>query len=270
MVFPVAQHLATIPRQNLDQTQTSLSRVFQRLTTGLRINEAADDAAGLSIAEALRSQVRGLNQAARNAQDGVSLVQTAENGLDMIAGKLHRMRELAVQAGNDTLSATEREAVQTEIDYLAGEIDRVATTTAFNRRSLLDTDDNGFRFQVGAQAGQLIAMTLEAADSAALSVDSLDVSTQAGASAALSTLGEALLEVSARRGRLGAVQNRLEFALANLNGSVEKHQQAESRIRDADTALEMVHLVRFQAQQQAGAMAALQANVVTRAFTELF
>ena len=259
--------------RNLSQTNSLLNKSLERLSSGLRINRAADDAAGLAISEKMRAQIAGLQTAQRNAQDAISLIQTAEGALNETHSILQRMRELVVQAANGTNTTTDRQQIQAEIDQLIAELDRIADTTEFNTQKLLDGNFNG-NFQIGANAGQTINVTIADMHASALgtsgTVDTIDVS---GASPTFDTyiqiLDEAINQVSTERANLGAVQNRLEHTIANLGVAVENLQAAESRIRDVDMALEMANFTRNQILLQSGTAMLAQANAIPQAVLQL-
>lgn len=239
---------------------------MEKLASGLSINRAGDDAAGLAISEKMRAQIRGLDMASKNAQDGISLIQTAEGALNETHSILQRMRELAVQAANDTNNDTDRKEIQKEINELIDEIDRIADDTQFNTKNLLngDLDTNGVKFHIGANATQAIELKISDMNSEALgtgwnvgegtvvssSVKSLkkDISTdtsggvlnQTSADSAITVINDAIEQVSAERSKLGAYQNRLEHTINNLSTSSENLSAAESRIRDVDMAKEMM------------------------------
>lgn len=262
--------------RNLSVTQNSVSSSLEKLSSGLRINRAADDAAGLAISEGLRSQVGGLKVAVRNAQDGISVVQTAEGALGTSTSILQRMRDLTVQASNTGgLNTAATANIQKEVDQLAQELTRIADTTQFNGKKLLDGTYNG-AFQVGANGGEQISVAVNAgavdpaADPVAykgLGAAGLGVQ---GASAtqgldvtgatALATIDAAIGTVSTTRADLGAKQNRLEMTIKNLNVSVENLSASESRIRDTDMASEMVSFTKSQILSQAGTAMLAQAN----------
>lgn len=249
--------------RNMGITSSSMAKTMERLSSGLRINRAADDAAGLSISEKLRGQVRGINRAAANAQDAISLIQVAEGSLNETHSILQRIRELSVQAANDTLGSDERTAIQQEVDSLLAEIDRIATTTTYSGTKLLNggnVSTTGLNFQVGANSGQSIAVTIATATKAALTIAALTVSSHTFASAAIDLVDTAITEISKQRSKLGAIQNRLEHTIANLGVNAENVSSAESRIRDADVAMEMVNFTRSQILQQSGMAALAQAN----------
>ncbi len=258
--------------RNLVATEDLLSKSMEKLSSGLRINRAADDAAGLAISEKLRSQVMGLNQAIRNSQDGISLIQTAEGALTEDNAILQRIRELAVQASNDTLTSTDRQQIQKEVDALLAEVDRIATSTQFNKRNLLNGELStiALNFQVGANAGQTIAITVATATTAALTVSGLNVNSVTFAQQAIVSIDDAISAVSSTRAGLGALQNRLEHTIANLGVASENLQAAESRIRDVDMAEEMVTFTRLQILQQAGTAMLAQANAAPQGVLQLF
>jgi len=249
-------------QRNLSTNSTAFAQSVQRLSSGLRINSAADDAAGLAISEKLLSQVNGLNQAGSNAQDGISLIQTAEGALNETTSILQRMRELAVQASNDTLSDSDRTQVQSEVTALIAEVTRISTSTQFNGKNLIDGSFSatGLVFQVGANAGQSITVTVGDMGATALSVDSLSVTTQSTANASITTIDAAINSVSTQRASLGAVQNRLQHTIANLSVASENLSASESRIRDTDMAAETANYTRYQIMQQAGISVLAQAN----------
>ena len=249
--------------RNLSVTDGQMSKSLEKLSSGFRINRAADDAAGLAISEGLRSQVGGLKVAVRNAQDGVSVVQTAEGALTESHAILQRMRDLAVQAANDGAQSTEaKTAAQAEFSQLTTELDDIAKTQ-FGGVSLLD---GGFSkaFQVGANNGDQLTVDINngtaggSLDSTGLGVNGLDLTT--GAAAAIDTVNTAITTVSTTRANLGAVQNRLEHKINNLNVAVENLSASESRIRDTDMAAEMVSFTRSQILTQAGTAMLAQAN----------
>lgn len=257
--------------RNLSVTSTNLSKAMEKLSSGLRINRAGDDAAGLAISEKLRSQVRGLNQAIRNAQDGISLIQTAEGALQETHSILQRMRELAVEAANDTMTADDRDAIQKEIDALIAEITRIANDTEFNTKKLLNGDvaSTALNFQIGPNQNQSITITISAASAGALGVGSVSVGSNTLANEAISAIDAAIKTVSSTRASLGAVQNRLEHTIANLSVAAENLTASESRIRDVDMALEMMNFTKTQILQQAGVAMLAQANMAPQAVLQL-
>jgi flagellin len=247
-------------QRNLSNVSERLSGNFARLSSGLRITSAADDAAGLGISERMRSQVRSYAQAGRNAQDGISLAQTAESALNEVGANLTRMRELAVQASNGTLSQEDRDAIDVEFQALDDEIDRIATQTTFNDINLLD-DTADLDIQVGINDGETIAVSTEDVQSATLGVDGLAVDSAANATAALADIDTALQSVNTARGNLGASINRLSSAYRSIQATREGLAAAESRIRDVDVATESADLTRNSILQQAAVSIMSQANV---------
>lgn len=252
-------------QRNLNVSQNSLSTALQRLSSGLRINSAKDDAAGLAISERMTSQIRGMNQAARNANDGISLAQTAEGALVEIGNNLQRIRELAVQSANATNSEDDREALQKEVTQLIDEIQRVGEQTSFNGTKLLDGNFASQIFQVGANKDETIEFT-DIVDTTAsgLGVDGVDISGADGTAAAdaIETIDDALKIVNSTRADLGAIQNRFSSAIANLQTSAENLSAFRSRIQDADFAAETAALTRAQILQQAGVAMLSQANAL--------
>jgi flagellin len=276
--FMVVQHNMTAANANrqLGITTGSLAKSSEKLSSGYKVNRAADDASGLSISEKMRKQIRGLTQASANAQDGISMVQTAEGALTEVHDMLQRMNELSVKAANGTLASSDRQNIQDELDQLTSEINRVSTTTKFNELYLLSgtvqtgsTSINGtvlgVSLQVGAdpKASNKIAVGITAMNSKTLfGTDPLDVkdSTGALASSVIKKIGSAIATVSKQRSALGAVQNRLEHTIKNLDNIVENTTSAESAIRDTDMASEMVQYSKNNILQQAGQSMLAQAN----------
>lgn len=244
--------------RNLSTTNTQMGKSLEKLSSGFRINRAADDAAGLVISQGLRAQVSGLRQATRNAQDGISVAQTAEGALNEVHSMLNRMRDLAVQAANTgSNDADARTAAQTEFTQLSEEVTRISDTTKFGAQKLLDGSYAGV-FQVGSDAGDELDVTIADMDATALGIASLDLSSDA--SAAITAIDAAIKTVSTTRGELGATQNRFESTISNLQVSVENLAASESRIRDTDMAQEMVSFTRHQVLLQAGTAMLGQAN----------
>lgn len=267
----VVQHNLTAMNANrqLGVTTGQQAKSSEKLSSGYKINRAADDAAGLSISEKMRSQIRGLNKASDNAQDGISLIQTAEGALNEAHSILQRMNELATQAANDTNTSSDRSAVQDELNALTSEIDRIASTTQFNTQNLLDGNFTGKNLQIGALEGQKISLTITTMDAAALSIDTIKVSTFADAGSAMTKIQHAISSVSKQRSALGAVQNRLEHTVANLDNVSENTSSAESRIRDTDMAEEMVNYSKNNILAQAGQSMLAQANQSTQGVLSL-
>ncbi len=255
-------------QRNLGKSQLSLNKSMQRLSSGLRINSAKDDAAGLAISDRMTSQVRGLNQAVRNANDGISLAQTAEGALSETTNLLQRMRELAVQSANDTNTTTDRSSLDAEFKQLVSEIDRIATTTAFNNKTILTGtySTTGLVFHVGANSGQIMSVQIKAASTGALgsspttTVDELSITTRANANSAITYIDVAISDVDVARGDLGAVMNRLESTIANLTNVSENITASRSRILDADIAMETSSMTKSNILQQAGVSVLAQAN----------
>ena len=257
--------------RQLGITTGNLAKSTEKLSSGYRINRAGDDAAGLSISEKMRGQIRGLDQASTNAQDGISLIQTAEGALNETQSILQRMRELAVQASNDTNVGEDRTAVKNELDALSAEVDRIAKETQFNTKNLLTGSFKNQNLQVGANAKQSISFSIGSMGAAALSVTTakLVVSTYSTATATISTIQTALNKVSKERSALGALQNRLEHTIANADNTSENLQAAESRIRDVDMAKEMVKYSKDNILQQAAQSMLAQANQSTQGVLSL-
>ena len=260
--------------RNLSMSQSALGSSLEKLSSGYRINRAADDAAGLAISEGLRSEIRGSAQAQRNAQDGISLLQTAEGGLNEVSSMLQRMRELTVQAANGISGGT---AEQAEITQLKGEIDGIGTRSKF-AGSAVFANDTTKSFQVGGNSGDTITIGVDitlqstgvgALGGAASDVSALNVTTAAGQTAALTAIDSAISGVSSTRAKLGAVQNRLEHTVANLGVAVENLTASESRIRDTDMATEMVNYTRNSILSQAGTAMLAQANQVPQSILQL-
>ena len=250
----VVQHNLTAmnANRNLSTVTGAQQKSTEKLSSGYRINRAADDAAGLSISEKLRSQIRGLDKAASNSQDGISLVQVAEGALNETHSILQRMNELATQAANDTNTSSDRDALQQEMDQLTSEIDRIRSTTQFNSMNLLDGTFTGMRLQVGALSGQSISISITNMNASTLKVSGLKVSSFSAAGAAMASIQAAINSVSNMRSKLGAIQNRLEHTINNLQTTSENTSAAESRIRDVDMATEMVEYSKNNILAQAG------------------
>ena len=258
----VVQHNMSALNSNrmLGVTAGTISKTTEKLSSGYKINRAADDAAGLSISEKMRRQIRGLSQASLNAQDGISCVQTAEGALAEVEEMLQRMNELAVKAENGTLAEEDRTAIDAEVQQLISEIDRVADTTTFNEQNLLDGSFSGKALQVGAESNQHIDMNIGKMDAATLGVKDVKATTVTYAQALNGAVKDAIKAVSAQRSSLGAVQNRLEHTIKNLDNVVENTTSAESSIRDTDMAEEMVKYSNQNILQQAGQAMLAQAN----------
>lgn len=300
MALTINTNVASLNAQrNLGSSQMNLNKSMQRLSSGLRINSAKDDAAGLAISDRMTAQIRGLNQASRNANDAISMAQTAEGALQESTNILQRMRELAVQASNDTNTSADRTSLNAEVSQLLSEIDRIASTTSFNGQVLLDGgfsgSGNGAIFQVGANANQTITVNIGAANQSALglaagtvsanisinvtgslgtgtvsigagtsagtaSVAGVNINTFSAAQSAITTVDAAINTIDTIRGDLGAVQNRFESTIANLNNVAENLTAARSRILDADIAQETSAMTKNNILQQAGVSILAQAN----------
>jgi flagellin len=264
MGLRINTNIASVNAQrNLTNSTEALSRSLERLSSGLRITRASDDAAGLAISERLRAEVRSLEQASRNALDGISLLQVAEGALNEVSGILVRMRELAIQSANGTLGTAERATVDQEFQDLIAEIDRVAAVTEFNGTLLLDGTAPTVDFQVGtgSTANDVISVTGVDATSTGLAITGLDLTTAANASTANGAVEAAIDALSGLRGGFGTAQNRLESTIRSIAVAVENTAAAESRIRDVDVASETARLTRAQVLQQAGISVLAQANV---------
>ena len=264
----VVQHNLTAMNSSrmLNITTSAQAKSTEKLSSGYKINRAADDAAGLAISEKMRRQIRGLTQASSNAQDGISCVQTAEGALTEVHDMLQRMNELAVKAANGTQTSADRGYINQEVQALVSEIDRVASTTTFNEKNLLDGSFKKVGLQVGAEAKQLITLDIVGMSAQGLGLTGGAANISVGgtngtnAQAAIKTIKDALAKVSSQRSDLGAVQNRLEHTIKNLDNVVENTTSAESSIRDTDMATEMVKYSNNNILAQAGQSMLAQAN----------
>ena len=267
----VVQHNLTAMNANrqLGITTSAQAKSSEKLSSGYRINRAGDDAAGLSISEKMRSQIRGLNKASDNAADGVSLIQTAEGALNEAHSILQRMNELATQAANDTNTTVDRNAIQAEVNALTSEIDRIQSTTQFNTMNLIDGSFTGKNLQVGALSGQNIQISISNMQASSIGVSGLSVSSNVAAGKSMSAIQKAIESVSTQRSALGALQNRLEHTIANLDTTSENTSSAESRIRDVDMAEEMVEYSKNNILAQAGQSMLAQANQATQGVLSL-
>ena len=260
----------------LTAANTAKSNSLAKLSSGLRINKAGDDAAGLAISEKMKSQIGGLTQAKRNAQDGISLVQTAEGALNETHSILERMRNLAVQGANDTLTSSDRSSINKELTALHKELTRIADTTEFNTKNLLGTANNGFTFQIGANENQTLTVTIGAMDGTTL-LGSTDATFQISSGATnvrmaggmISKIDKAIETVSSQRADLGAVQNRLEHTINNLTATNENLSDANSRIRDVDMAEEMMTFTKSNILSQAATSMLAQANAMPNSVLSL-
>jgi len=274
--------------RHLKRAHQNVAKSMERLSSGLRINRAADDPAGLAVSERMRAQVRGLNQARRNAQDGISLLQTAEGALGVAHDILQRIRELTVQAANDTYTEKDRLMIQGEIRQLVREVNRIALSTEFNTIALLDGNvaarepgsqaagrggvlsaEHGLSFQVGANPGQTIGVSINDMGDKALGINQLQVTCRESANRSLTRVDRAIAKVSSERSSIGAVQNRLEHTMNSLSVASENLTAAESRIRDLDVAAEIMELIRNQILAQVAAAMLAAANLKAQAVLQL-
>ncbi|BBK75630.1 flagellin N-terminal helical domain-containing protein [Clostridium butyricum] len=252
--------------RNMGMNTTAAGKSMEKLSSGLRINRAGDDAAGLSISEKMRGQIRGLDQASRNSADGISMIQTAEGALNETQSILQRMRELSVQAANDTNVTTDRAAIQEELTSLTTEIDRIAKTTQFNEKNLLNGDlaVSGAKLQIGANKSDDLTLEIKidnmGSGSLGIAAASVNVTSNSFAAASIENVNEAIKKVSTQRSKLGANQNRLEHTIANLDNASENLTAAESRVRDVDMAKEMMAFSKNNILNQAAQAMLAQAN----------
>ena len=254
--------------RNMGVNNNNAAKAMEKLSSGLRINRAGDDAAGLAISEKMRGQIRGLDQASRNAQDGISLIQTAEGALNETTNILQRMRELSVQAANDTNATSDRVAIRTELTALQDEITRIADTTKFNGKNLINSaaaNGAALNIQVGANSGEGIKITLANMAASVIGVTTTLVSnisagTAGDANKLTTAIDEALVKVSTQRAKFGAIQNRLEHTIKNVDNTSENLQSAESRVRDVDMAKEMMNYSKNNILNQAAQSMLAQAN----------
>jgi flagellin len=254
----------------LQMNDLMMSKSLEKLSSGLRINRASDDAAGLSISETLRGQVRGLGQAEKNAQDGISLINTAEGALNEIHAILQRARELAVQSANGTLTTADRAATDAEVQSLKSELDNIASYTTFNTQQLLQQAVTTFTFQVGANNGQTLVTTISGTSTGSLTLTAVDTTSQLNAQNAIASFDAAISAVSSIRSNLGAISNRLEHTINSVNTAKENLAAAESRIRDVDMASEMTALTRSQILMQSSTAMLAQANSQPQSILSLF
>jgi flagellin len=272
MGLRVNTNIASLNAQrNLTQSTGRLNRSLERLSSGLRITRASDDAAGLAISERFRAEIRSLGQAERNANDGVSLLQIAEGALNETSGILIRLRELAVQSANGTLGQGERDALNEEFQAQIDEINRIAAVTEFNGTQVLNGSGAAISFQVGVNntADDRITVTGVDATAAGVGVSGLSIASLSGAQAAIDSVDSAVNSVASLRGQFGAAQNRLESAIRSIQIAIENTSAAESRIRDVDVASETAELTKNQVLQSAGISVLAQANTSTQAVLQL-
>ncbi|EQC47034.1 putative flagellin protein [Bacteriovorax sp. BSW11_IV] len=261
-------------QRNLSGTRLSMNKSLEKLSSGQRINRAGDDAAGLAISENLKAQIRGLGQAERNAEDGISLVQIAEGALGEVSNILIRLRELSVQAASDTIGATERKFLNVEFEQLTSEIDRIANSTEFNRVPLLNGTGAVFDIQIGTRNDPISdRLTFDASSAdvnvAALGLNLASVADKISAQNSLSSIDQAIVSVSGIRADFGALQNRLQSTINNIATSVENLSAANSRVRDTDVAAETAELTKQNILMQAGTSVLSQANTSTKSALNL-
>jgi flagellin len=260
-------------QRNLNASQGDLSTAIQRLSSGLRINSAKDDAAGLAIATRMTSQINGLNQAVRNANDGISMAQTTESALGEVTNNLQRIRELAVEAANGTYSTADRAALDVEVEQRLAEIDRIASKTTFHGQNVLDGSLGTVDFQVGANVGDTVSVDFSTIDATTntLGVNGISVTgaDATNANAAITAVDTALTSVNTARSTLGAVQNRFQSTVANLQSISESTASSRSQIQDADFAAETAAMSRAQILQQAGVSVLSQANAMPQSVLKL-
>lgn len=265
---------AMFANRQVNLINNRLEASMEKLSSGYRINHAGDDAAGLAISEKFRTQVGGLDQAARNIQDGISLIQTAEGGMEEVHLITQRLRTLAVQSANDTNTNSDRALIQTEVTQLLAEVNRMQTTVTFNTKSLLSGDyasgTGNIVLHAGADQNQTMTLNIDALSTAGLGITALNLSTQAGAETAIGLLDTAINTVSQNRANLGALQNRLEHTYNFVQIERENMQASESRIRDVDMASEMVEYTKNQVLVQAGMAMLSQANLSSQSVLSLF
>jgi len=247
--------------RNLGINNLNVNKSLEKLSSGLRINRAGDDAAGLAISEKMRGQVRGLDMAAKNGQDGISLIQTAEGAMQTLENVLQRIRELAVQSASDTNTTADRSQIQHEVEALIDEIDRIAETSEFNTMTLLDGSFDGKFIHIGANTDQFLTVTIAALTAADLSVDNVDLGIDAATSNGwIATVNDAIEQVSTARAQLGAIQNRLEYSIENLEISSVNISASESRIRDVSMSKEMMSFAKNNILIQSATAMLAQAN----------
>ncbi|MNW45187.1 Flagellin [compost metagenome] len=254
--------------RNLGANNTQMGKTMEKLSSGFRINRAADDAAGLAISEKMRFQINGLNQASRNAQDGVSLLQTAEGALTEVHSMLQRLNTLANQSATGTYASQDRGALQLEVNQLLKEIDNIANSTNFNGIDLLKTAGS-VSFHIGVEKANTLTATLKSMKVSALKISGLSISTQTKARSALAKIKSAINAVSTQRANFGAIQNRLEHTINNLGVTSENLSASESRVRNADMAKEMTEFTRNQILVQAGTAMLAQANSAPQSVLKL-
>jgi len=258
-------------QRNLGSVTGDIQKSLEKLSSGIRINRAGDDAAGLAISEKMRAQVNGLDMAKKNAQDSISLIQTAEGALGETHSILQRMRELSVQSANDSNTTADRSQLQQEINQLLSEVNRIGETTQFNGMNLLSGkfSSTALKFHVGPNQGQTVTLNISSMRASALGISTISASSQSAAETTITTLDSAISKVSTQRAKFGAIQNRLEHTLRNLGVASENLQAAESRIRDVDMASEMTNYSRSTIIAQSGTAMLAQANASPQMILQL-
>ena len=256
--------------RQLGMNNNQVSKALEKLSSGYRINRAGDDASGLAISEKMKAQIKGLETASANSQDGISLVQTAEGALTEVHDMLNRMVELAGKAANGTMdSSVDRQALQAEVTALLAEIDRIAGNTNFNQINLLDGSLTSLTLQIGASAAETLTVSVSSMGTTGLSIANIDISTLSGANSAIDTIKTAINTVSTQRASLGALQNRLEHTINNLDVTAENLTSANSRIRDTDMAKTMMEYTKTTVVTQAAQAMLAQANQQPQAILQL-
>lgn len=253
--------------RQLSGNNSAISKSLEKLSSGYRINRAGDDAAGLSISEKMRSQISGLDTAKKNAEDGISLIQTAEGALTEVHSMLNRMVELATQSANGIYEEADRNKIQAEVNALNSEITRIATNTTFNGQKLLTSGSQ--TFQIGPNTADVITVGLQSMDASALKISTISVTNVAGSTSAIASINDAINQVSTFRSNLGAIQNRLEHTVNNLSVNSENLTAAESRIRDVDMAEEMMNYTKNNILTQAAQSMLAQANQLPQGVLQL-
>lgn len=255
---------AQFVHRQLSDAGTRLRSSIEKLSSGSRINKAGDDASGLAVSEKLRSQIRGLQQAVRNAQNGISFLQIAEGSLQEMHSILHRMRELSIQSANAIYSKNDRLQIQVEVSQLKQEIDRIVDVTSFNQKKILDGSLKKLRFHIGPNKDQFISVSVDPMDTKALKVDKVNIDTADNANTSLGSIDGAVNSVSTQRAKIGALQNRMGHTVKSLAVAAENLQAAESRIRDADMAQQIISFTRDKILTETSTIMLVQANLLSQ------
>lgn len=255
--------------RQLSRATSGLGSSIEKLSSGYRINKAGDDASGLAVSEKLRSQIRGMQQAIRNAQNGISFLQVAEGSIQEMHSILHRMRELSIQAANQIYSSEDRLQIQVEVSQLKQEIDRIVDVTSFNKMKILDGTLTDLKFHVGANKDQTISVSLGSLSTSSLKVDGVSISTVQSANKSLGSIDSAVNAVSKQRADIGAWQSRMGHVVKSLSVAAENLTAAESRIRDADIARQMIEFTKYEVLTQTGTAMLVQANVQSKTVLKL-